>query len=226
MSYVSAGHHLAAARRRYVKTLPIQSFQDGTMNLSVNVVIAIVVCLIAIGVLVLATVQYQRTVRLKRRFGPEYAAAVSQYGSRSKAEAELAKREARVARMRLVPLSAADAARFSQAWRALQGRFVDNPKGVVGEADRLVRELMTKRGYPMGEFDRLAADLSVDHPTVVSNYRAARSIAVLDERGEADTEQLRKAVVHYRTLFDELLEIRRSSTAEAVDSESHIAVRS
>jgi hypothetical protein len=219
MSYVSAGHHLAAARRRYVKTLPIQSFQDGTMNLSVNVVIAIVVCLIAIGVLVLATVQYQRTVRLKRRFGPEYAAAVSQYGSRSKAEA-------RVARMRLVPLSAADAARFSQAWRALQGRFVDNPKGVVGEADRLVRELMTKRGYPMGEFDRLAADLSVDHPTVVSNYRAARSIAVLDERGEADTEQLRKAVVHYRTLFDELLEIRRSSTAEAVDSESHIAVRS
>ncbi|HEY2685204.1 MAG TPA: hypothetical protein VGI93_16920 [Steroidobacteraceae bacterium] len=196
------------------------------MNLSVNVVIAIVVCLIAIGVLVLATVQYQRTVRLKRRFGPEYAAAVSQYGSRSKAEAELAKREARVARMRLVPLSAADAARFSQAWRALQGRFVDNPKGVVGEADRLVRELMTKRGYPMGEFDRLAADLSVDHPTVVSNYRAARSIAVLDERGEADTEQLRKAVVHYRTLFDELLEIRRSSTAEAVDSESHIAVRS
>lgn len=196
------------------------------MNLSVNVVIAIVVCLIAIGVLVLATVQYQRTIRLKRRFGPEYAAAVSQYGSRSKAEAELAKREARVARMRLVPLSAADAARFSQAWRALQGRFVDNPKGVVGEADRLVRELMTKRGYPMGEFDRLAADLSVDHPTVISNYRAARSIAVLDERGEADTEQLRKAVVHYRTLFDELLEIRRSSTAEAADSESHIAVRS
>jgi hypothetical protein len=226
MSYVSAGHHLAAARRRYVNTLPIQSFQDGTMNLSVNVVIAIVVCLIAIGVLVLATVQYQRTIRLKRRFGPEYAAAVSQYGSRSKAEAELAKREARVARMRLVPLSAADAARFSQAWRALQGRFVDNPKGVVGEADRLVRELMTKRGYPMGEFDRLAADLSVDHPTVISNYRAARSIAVLDERGEADTEQLRKAVVHYRTLFDELLEIRRSSTAEAADSESHIAVRS
>lgn len=196
------------------------------MNLSVNVLIAIVVGLIVIGVLVLATVQHQRTTRLKRRFGPEYAAAVTQYGSRSKAEAELAKREARVSRMRLVPLSAADAARFSQAWRALQGRFVDNPKGVVSEADQLVRELMTKRGYPMGDFDRLAADLSVDHPTVVSNYRAARTIAVLDERGEADTEQLRKAVVHYRTLFDELLEIRRSTTADAVDPESHIAVRS
>jgi hypothetical protein len=223
---VSAGLHLAAARRRYGNTLLIQLIQDGAMNLSVNLVIAIVVCLIAIGVLVLATVQYQRTVRLKRRFGPEYAAAVSQYGSRSKAETELAKRERRVARMRLVPLSAADAARFSQAWRALQGRFVDNPKGVVTEADQLVRELMTKRGYPMGEFDRLAADLSVDHPTVISNYRAARSIAVLDERGEADTEQLRKAVVHYRTLFDELLEIRRSSAAEAADPESHIAVRS
>jgi hypothetical protein len=105
----------------------------------------------------------------------------------------------------IIPITAVDAARFSNAWSALQGRFVDNPKGVVAEADGLVRELMLKRGYPMADFEGRAADISVDHPIVVKNYRAAQAIAVRDVRGEADTEELRKAVVHYRTLFDELL---------------------
>ena len=86
-------------------------------------------------------------------------------------------------------------------------RFVDDPKGVVVQADQLVRELMLKRGYPMGDFERRAADISVDHPAVVENYRAAQAIAARDERGEADTEELRKAVVHYRVLFDEMLEV-------------------
>ena len=183
----------------------------------VDLVVAILAALAVIGAIAWGVSQHQKTVRLRRRFGPEYEAAVAQFGSRSKAETELAKREARVARLRIVPLTAADAARFSQSWKAIQGRFVDNPKGVVGEADQLVRELMAKRGYPMGEFDRLAADISVDHPSVVSNYRAARSIAVLDERGEADTEQLRKAVVHYRTLFDELLEVSIPPAEQPVD---------
>jgi hypothetical protein len=102
----------------------------------------------------------------------------------------------------------------------MQGRFIDNPKGVVAEADRLVRELMVKRGYPMGDFDRRAADISVDHPAVVENYRAAQSIAMRDERGEADTEELRKAVVHYRTLFDELLQI--SAPTEEAPATPHI----
>ena len=94
--------------------------------------------------------------------------------------------------------------------KSLQGRFVDNPKAVVVQADQLVRELMLKRGYPMGDFERRAADISVDHPAVVDNYRAAQAIAVRDESGEADTEELRKAVVHYRALFDELLEVREA----------------
>ncbi|HJW10913.1 MAG TPA: hypothetical protein VJ598_03950, partial [Albitalea sp.] len=94
-----------------------------------------------------------------------------------------------------------------QAWKALQSGFVDNPKGVVVQADQLVRELLLKRGYPMGDFERRAADISVDHPAVVSNYRAAQAIAARDQRGEADTEELRKAVVHFRALFDELLEV-------------------
>jgi hypothetical protein len=105
-------------------------------------------------------------------------------------------------------LAPPDAARFTQAWNALQSRFVDDPKAVVVQADQLVRELMLKRGYPMGDFERRAADISVDHPTVVEIYRAAQAIAVRDQRGEADTEELRKAVVHYRALFDELLEVR------------------
>jgi hypothetical protein len=92
----------------------------------------------------------------------------------------------------------------------LQGRFVDNPKSAVGQADQLVRELMLKRGYPMGDFERQAADISVDHPEVVAHYRAAQAIAVRDGRGEADTEELRKAIVHYRALFDELLEVREA----------------
>jgi hypothetical protein len=170
---------------------------------SIIIAIILIAALVAVAGWLLA--QRQRSLRLKRRFGPEYDLAVAEYHSRSKAEAELLKREQRVAGLTIVSLSAADAARFSQSWNALQIRFIDNPKGVVGEADLLVRELMAKRGYPMGDFVHRAADISVDHPAVVSNYRAAQAIAARDANGEADTEELRRAVIHYRTLFDELL---------------------
>ena len=152
----------------------------------------------------------KQSLRLQERFGPEYGRSVDDLGSRTKAESELKAREKRVERLTIVPLSPSDAARFSQTWKDLQGHFVDNPKGAVVQADQLVRELMLKRGYPMGDFERRAADISVDHPEVVANYRAAQAIAVRDERGEADTEELRKAVVHYRALFDELLEVREA----------------
>jgi hypothetical protein len=177
------------------------------MNTIPNSSLIIAFILIALGLAVVAwlVTQRQRSLRLKRRFGPEYDVAVSEFHSRTKAEAELLKREQRVAAFTIVPLSSADTARFSQAWNALQIRFVDNPKGVVGEADLLVRELMAKRGYPMGDFEHRAADISVDHPRVVSNYRAAQAVAARDADGKADTEELRKAVIHYRTLFDELL---------------------
>jgi hypothetical protein len=113
----------------------------------------------------------------------------------------------RIKRNSHTPLAPAEAAQFTQAWNALQSRFVDNPKGVVAQADQLVRELMLKRGYPMGDFERRAGDISVDHRTIVESYRAAQAIAVRDERGVADTEELRQAVVYYRALFDELLEV-------------------
>lgn len=177
------------------------------------VILAILLIALVIAVAAWAVVQRQRSLRLKRRFGPEYDATVSEFRGRAKAEVELLKREKRVAGLKLVPLTPADAMRFSQVWSALQSRFIDSPKGVVVEADHLVRELMVKRGYPMGEFERMAADISVDHPSVVSTYRSAQAIAVRDARGEADTEELRKAVIYYRTLFDELLGIPPNKVA-------------
>jgi hypothetical protein len=178
------------------------------------------VILLAAIVALFVSQRQKQSQRLQRRFGPEYGRAIDEMGSRTKAEAELEAREKRVGQLTIVSLSPSDAARFTQAWTAMQGRFIDNPKGVVAEADRLVRELMVKRGYPMGDFERRAADISVDHPAVVENYRAAQSIAVRDGRGEADTEELRKAVVHYRTLFDELLET--DARTEEVQPAPHV----
>lgn len=174
-------------------------------NPTITVIIVAVLIVVVLAVVVWTLTQRRRSDKLQHRFGPEYDRAVNEFGGKTKAEAELIKREQRVARLNIVPITAADAARFSNTWSALQGRFVDNPKGVLAEADLLVRELMLKRGYPMGDFELRAADISVDHPSVVKNYRAAQAIAVRDARGEADTEELRKAVVHYRTLFDEIL---------------------
>lgn len=152
---------------------------------------------------------YQRvqSQKLQQRFGPEYGRTVDRLGSQTKAEAELRARERRVEKFNIVPLAPAEAARFSQAWNVLQSHFVDDPKGAVVQADALVRELMLKRGFPMGDFERRAADISVDHPVVVENYRAAQGIAERAARGEADTEELRNAVVHYRAIFNELLEV-------------------
>jgi hypothetical protein len=174
--------------------------------------------IILVGTVVLALIAfaawffYQRkqSQGLQQRFGPEYGRTVDELGSQTKAESELKAREKRVERLNILPLAPSDAARFSEAWKALQGRFVDDPKGVFVQADQLVRELMSKRGYPLGDFERRAADISVDHPAVVEHYRAAQAIVVRNARGEADTEELRKAVVHYRALFNELLEVREA----------------
>ena len=166
----------------------------------------VIIALMALG----AWLYYRRQAQsrhLHQRFGPEYARTMEQMGGRSKAEAELKAREARVGRLHIVALSPSEGAKFSGAWAELQARFIDNPKEVVLQADQLVRELMQKRGYPMADFDHRAADISVDHPALVETYRAAQAIVVRDERGEADTEALRKAVVYFRVLFDELLEV-------------------
>jgi hypothetical protein len=187
---------------------------------TLTVLAVVILALVAVGVLLMYR-RKQQSDRLVQRFGPEYGRAVDQMGSRTKAEEELRAREKRVEKLKIVPLAPADAARFSQEWKTLQGRFVDNPKGVLVEADLLVRELMQKRGYPMGDFDSRAADISVDHPAVVDHYRQAQAIAMRDRRGEADTEEMRKAVVHYRALFDELLEVRQDERTTTKEAEVH-----
>ena len=162
---------------------------------------------------------------LERRFGPEYGRTVEEFGSRPKAEAELKARQKRVEQLHIVPLAPAEARRFSESWRVLQGRFVDNPKEVLVDADLLVRELMQKRGYPMADFDLRAADISVDHPQVVEHYRAAHDIALRDRHGDVDTEGMRQAVIHLRALFAELLEIETPEPARG-QPQSHMETQS
>lgn len=191
-----------------------------TMDKQTLDVIAAVVILAVLAVAAWFFYRRNESHRLAQHFGPEYGRAVDELGSRSKAEAELRHRQKRVEKLNIVPLAPADADRFSQDWNAMQGRFVDNPKGVLIEADQLVRELMEKRGYPMGDFDVRAADISVDHPDVVEHYRAARDIALRDRRGESNTEDLRRAVVHYRALFDELLEVQPVQRAPVNEMEA------
>jgi len=186
----------------------------GTIDTQTWILVAAVLVLAFIALAVWLFYKKKQSHRLQERFGPEYGRTVGELGSRSTAESELKAREKRVELLNIVSLAPPEAARFSQAWEVLQGHFVDNPKGVVVQADQLVRELMQKRGYPMEDFERRAADISVDHPAVVDHYRAAQAIAVRDTRGEADTEELRKAVVHYRVLFDELLEVRPTKQTE------------
>jgi len=168
--------------------------------------------------------QKKQSHRLQQRFGTEYGRTVNDLRSRRKAESELKAREKRVELLNIVPLAPSEVATFTEAWNVLQNRFVDDPKAAVSQADQLVRELMLKRGYPMGDFERRAADISVDHPAVVDNYRAAQAIVVRDGRAEADTEELRKAVVHYRALFDELL--RAKETKQDVQSTKEMELQS
>jgi hypothetical protein len=185
----------------------------------------ILAAVVTLGLVAIGAWFYRRkqSHNLQERFGPEYGRTVSELGGRTKGESELKAREKRVERLDILPLAPPEAARFTEAWRALQSRFIDNPKGVVVEAEQLVRELMEKRGYPMGDFERRAGDISVDHPDVVANYRSAQAIAVRDQRGSADTEELRRAVVHYRALFDELLEVREPR--QEIIAEKRVAAR-
>ena len=160
------------------------------------------------GILAFAAYRVWRTRTLRQRFGPEYDRTLEEAGSRRGAESDLKGRERRRRSFEIVPLSAASRDRYSQQWRTVQGRFVDLPADAVREADVLVIEVMRERGYPMDAFDQRAADVSVDHPEVVEHYRQAHATRERSDRGGASTEDLRKAFVHYRALFEELLDAR------------------
>jgi hypothetical protein len=147
----------------------------------------------------------RRTAALKDRFGPEYERTVHETGDERKAETILEKRERRVSSYTIKPLPAEMHAQFVATWRQVQAQFVDDPKYAVTRADDLLGEVMRARGYPVSDFEHRAEDLSVDHPEVVQNYRTAHHIALRHSRGEASTEDMRTAMIHYRALFDDLV---------------------
>jgi len=169
-----------------------------------NIVIAIVIIAVAIGVIALMA-RAVRSRRLRGRYGAEYQHAVETAGGRHKAEEELREREKRVHAYALTPLTSDDRARFSSSWHDVEAAFVSNPSGAVARADELLTNVMAVRGYPMADFDQRAADLSVDHAEVVTNYRAGHDIAIRRSEDGADTEALRQAMIHYRALFAELV---------------------
>jgi hypothetical protein len=172
-----------------------------------GLLVAILVVLVLLVVLALVAGRQRRSRRLRDKFGPEYDRTVAEAGDRREAEATLQERTERRQRLDIVPLDPAARDRYVEAWRQTQARFVDEPAEATREADRLITELMRERGYPVEDFEQRAADVSVDHPQVVDDYRAAHAIAAANERSEASTEDLRQALVHYRSLFEELLEV-------------------
>jgi len=174
-------------------------------DISPGVIFLIVALIAVIGVAAWLLVQRSRSQKLRSQFGPEYDKAIGASKNRQRAETELQNRVNRVAKYHIQPLKAEDGARFAESWRAEQSLFVDNPRLAVNHADTLVQEVMKSRGYPVGEFEQNAADLSVDHPRVVEHYRIAHTVAVRDARTPASTEDLRRAMISYRVLFEELL---------------------
>jgi len=168
--------------------------------------------LIAVGVvLVLALVIWQamarrRTDKLRGQFGPEYDRALDGAESKREAEAELAAREERRRELEVRPLSPSARDRYVQNWQVVQANFVDDPRTAVGSADSLIQSVMADRGYPVEDFDQRAADISVDHPEVVENYREGHRLALASAGGSDSTEDLRQAMRHYRALFEELVE--------------------
>ena len=171
-----------------------------------GLVVAIVILVVIAVLLVLFVGQRQRTQRLQQQFGPEYQHTVARAGDQRAAESQLTERQQRRRELNIVALEPAARTRYLEAWRATQGKFVDDPAGATREADELVARVMRDRGYPVDDFDQRAADVSVDHPQVAENYRAAHAVSLANEKGLASTDDLRQAFVHYRSLFAELLD--------------------
>lgn len=177
--------------------------------------IAIIVAIIVVVIgLVVFYLQRRHSERLRQHFGPEYDRAVAERGGRRHGEAVLEQRTERVKKFHIRPLAEEDKARFTEQWDRVQAHFVDAPAGAVAEADQLLGDIMATCGYPMGDFEQRAADISVDHPVVTQNYRSAHEIALRQARGQASTEDLRRAMIHYRALFDDLVHERHETVVD------------
>jgi hypothetical protein len=175
------------------------------MDKTTLIIIYTVILIGLAGIAALIFLRKRKTARLRTRFGPEYARVVQDSGTRRQGEAGLQEREKRVEGFAIRPLAPADRERYVGSWHKAQAEFVDDPKSSVTQADQLLGDVMSTRGYSVSDFEQRAADISVNHPLVVENYRAAHEIAVRHALGQASTEDLRQAMIHYRTLFDELV---------------------
>jgi hypothetical protein len=179
---------------------------------------AVIVLIIVIAVVLIAAAiivsRRKRSEHLREKFGPEYDRTLREKGDARHAEAVLLDREKRVKKFPLRTLPAADRDHYADEWAGVQRRFVDEPAGAVVQADKLVTRVMEARGYPTGDFEQRAADLSVEYPVFVQNYRAAREITLRHAKGESSTEDLRRAMVYFRSLFDELLGTRKPQPVE------------
>lgn len=182
-------------------------------------VVIVVAVLAVVGVAAVAFImqrnQKQTSKQLHDEFGPEYGRAVSETGDRRRAESELQARQKRVEALQIRSLEPDERDRFGERWQATQAEFVDAPDKAIAKADQLVAEVMQARGYPVGQFEQRAADISVQHPNVVRDYRAAHGTAQAQERGEANTEDLRQAMIHYRALFVDMLDVPRREKRRA-----------
>jgi len=177
--------------------------------MNTQVLMVAVVAALAVALVAWWFVQSRRRAHLRTRFGPEYERAIRETGNVAKAETMLSDRERRIAKLHIRPLTADESARFSASWQAVQTQFVDDPKSALGQADTRITEVMTTRGYPMTDWEQRVADISVDYPLVADHYRIGHDIAVRHERGEASTEDMRRAMIAYRELFAELVESPR-----------------
>ena len=189
------------------------------MDTWVWIVIAIA-AVVVLAIVLWSVLRTRRTRTLREGFGPEYDRTVAEAPSKREAEADLAERQKRREELDIRPLSPGARDRYVEEWRTTQARFVDDPAGSIGDADTLIQQVMRDRGYPVEDFDQRAADVSVDHPEVVNNYRAAHGISIAHERGKASTEDLRQALIHYRSLFDELLETREGEQTTETTAET------
>ena len=176
-----------------------------------QIALIVIAAIVVIGAVALMMNQRKRTEHLTERYGPEYQRTLEATGDKREAERELQDREERVKEYEIKPLSAEQRDRYVAKWKETQAEFVDDPSGAIAQADSLVQDVMGERGYPMGDFEQRSADVSVDHPHVVEEYRAAHAIAERHANGGhanggVETEDLRQAMVHYRALFDDLLE--------------------
>jgi hypothetical protein len=179
---------------------------SGAQTMSTGVIVILIVAIAVIAILAWMLFRKERTKKLRSQFGPEYDRTIVQYGTAAKAERDLEMRQKRMQKVNIRPLTPAEREQFTDRWMLLQSRFVDDPSSTIRDSDRLIVEIMTARGYPMVEFEGRADDLSVDHPLVISYYRTAQQIAAKHEKGTANTEELRRAVICYRELYEELLE--------------------